>query len=452
MLRQLIGGRPQYVSSVSTQEVSRYSVRNSQPPAFLWSWGLALVAGIMLLSTGCDSGAPNSSGQPGESSKTTGANRSKQPGSSATDTSNAYIAAWEDQDGAAIDALLTEEARAFWAMGGGPSKWLADKATRLGAPVEGQSRVLRLTGGSGDAATAQADVAVVYDCMSANCPTRSLSPDWVPQGQWADADSLTLQKQADGKWLITYVVSSSYFSDQARATEQVRTSASSTAQALNYWATQTAIQASIPTQTPVPTMTPTPVPVYLTAKTAYQQVGIAAEIRAWAGDAILFRVWDRAETNGYAFDYNPEALGGRFGINGDPMTNGDGTSRQWLYWVASPKNKEVKVYRVLDGKLDRADVSAALYRDLFAAQALTPTALDFDAYIDSDEAVKRAREHGYQTSKLRDMYVQLASDDLYEREYTPSEPAWNVVLTDGAFTYKAVVLEPEDGEVRRNDF
>lgn len=110
------------------------------------------------------------------------------------------------------------------------------------------------------------------------------------------------------------------------------------------------------------------------------------------------------------------------------------------------------MYRVLDGKLDRADVSAALYRDLFAAQALTPTALDFDAYIDSDEAVKLAREHGYQTTKLRDMYVQLASDDLYEREYTPSDPAWNAVLADGAFTYKAVVLNPITREILRNDF
>jgi hypothetical protein len=114
--------------------------------------------------------------------------------------------------------------------------------------------------------------------------------------------------------------------------------------------------------------------------------------------------------------------------------------------------KEIKIWRVLDGKLDRADVSAALYRNLFAAQALTPPALDLGAYIDSDEAVKRAREHGYQTDELRDMYVQLASDDLYVSKYTPSDPAWNIVLADGAFTYKAVVLNPQDGEVRRNDF
>ncbi|HEY0068834.1 MAG TPA: hypothetical protein VGE04_02580, partial [Chloroflexia bacterium] len=407
---------------------------------------VALLGLLSLVLSACDSGGGSTPGSTSTSNSSVG------PGTSASDTANAYIAAWEDQDGAAIDALLTDEARAFWAMGGGPSKWLADKATRLGAPVEGQGRVLRLMGGSGDAATAQADVAVVYDCKDANCPSGSFSLAWVPEGQWADADSLTLQKQADGKWLITYVVSSSNLSDQARATEQVRTSASSTAQALNYWATQTAIQASIPTQTPVPTVTPTPVPVYLTAKTAYQQVGIADEIRTWADDAILFRVWDRAETSGYAFDYNPEALGGRFGINGDPMTYGDGTSRQWLYWVASPKNKEVKIFRVLDGKLDRADVSAALYRDLFAAQALTPRALDFDAYIDSDEAVKLAREHGYQTNKLRDMYVQLASDDLYKNEYTPSVPAWNVVLTDGAFTYKAILIDPYNKNLYRNDF
>ncbi len=415
---------------------------------------VALLGLLSLMLTACDSGGGSTTGSTSTSngSDGRGTGRGVGPGTSASDTANAYIAAWEEQDGAAIDALLTDEARAFWAMGGGPSKWLADKATRLGAPGKGQGRILRLMGGSGSAATAQADVAVVYDCRNANCPSRGFSPDWVPQGQWADADSLTLQKQADGKWLITYVVSSSYFSDQVRATEQAHAYASSTAQALSYWATQTAIQASIPTHTPVPTMTPTPVPVHLTAKTAFQQVGIEGEMRAWADDAILFRMWDRAETYNYPFDYNPEVLGEGFGKDYDPLTNGDGTSRQWLYWVASPKNKEVKVFRVLDGKLERADVSAALYRDLFAAQAITPQALDFDAYIDSDQAVKLAREHGYQTDKLRNMYVQLASDDLYEREYTPADAAWNVVFTDGAFTYKAVVFDPQDGEIRRNDF
>lgn len=416
----------------------------------------ALLGLLSLVLTACDLGGGGTTGSTSTSTSTSsssrGAGQNRGPGSSATDTAHAYIAAWEDQDGAAIDALLTDDARAFWAMGGGPSQWLAEKATRKGAPIKGQGRLLRISDGNGVGATAHADVAVAYDCKGVTCPSGSILPDWVPGGGQVEADSLTLQKQADGIWLITYVVISSYFSEQARATEQVRTSASSTAQALSYWATQTAIQASIPTQTPVPTMTPTPVPVYLTAQTAYQQVGIAAEIRAWEDDAILFRVWDRAETNTYPLDYNPEVLGGGFGRDYDPLTNGDGTSRQWLYWVASPKNKEVKVFRVLDGKLDRADVSAALYRDLFAARALIPQALDFEAYIDSNEVVKLAREHGYQTDKLRNMYVQLASDDLYERKYTPSDPAWNVVLTDGAFTYKTIVLDPTDGDVQRNDF
>jgi hypothetical protein len=351
-----------------------------------------------------------------------------------------------------MDALLTDDARAFWAMGGGPSKWLADKAARKGTPIQGLGRALRVSDGNGAGATAQADVAVAYDCKNVTCPSGGVTPEWVPSGGRVEADSLTLQKQADGKWLITYVVSSSYYSDQVKATEQAQAYASSTAASLSYWATQTAIQASIPTQTPIPTTTPTPVPVHLTAKEAYQQVGIEGEVRAWADDAILFRVWDRAKTYNYIFDYNPEVLDGGSGRDYDPLTNGDGTSRQWLYWVASPKNKEIKVFRVLDGKLDRADVSATLYRDLFAAQALTPQALDFDAYIDSDEAVKLAREHGYQTDKLRNMYVQLASDDLYESEYTPADAAWNVVFTDGAFTYKAVVLDPDNGDIRRNDF
>lgn len=411
----------------------------------------AILLGLLsLLLTACDSGGTGTTSStatnPLDAASISG------PGISALDTANAYLAAWEDQDGAAIDALLTGDARAFWAMGGGPSKWLADKAARKGTPIKGQGRALRISDGTGAGATAQADVAVVYDCKNVTCPPGGVLPEWVPSGGRVEADRLTLQRQADGRWLITYVESSSYFSEQVRATEQAQAYASSTAQALSYWATQTSIQASIPTQTPVPTNTPTPAPVHLTAKAAYQQIGIEGEMRAWADDAILFRVWDRAETYNYIFDYNPEVLGGGFGKDYDPLTTGDGTSRQWLYWVASPKNKEVKVYRVLDGKLDRADVSAALYRDLFAAQAITPQVLDLDVYIDSDEAVELAREHGYRTDKLRNMYVQLASDNLYEREYTTSDPAWNVVFTDGAFTYKAIILEPHDGEIRRNDF
>jgi hypothetical protein len=60
--------------------------------------------------------------------------------------------------------------------------------------------------------------------------------------------------------------------------------------------------------------------------------------------------------------------------------------------------------------------------------------LDFEAYIVSGEAVIYYREHGYKTDKLRNMYVQLASDDLYERKHTSSNRAWNVVIADGAFT------------------
>lgn len=393
------------------------------------------------------------------------------PGSTATDTAKAYIAAWEANDGAAIDALLTPDAKSFWSMGGGPTKWLAGRSQQYGSPVPGKGRVLQLDEQGG---SAKADVAVIYDCHKQQEPgpgpgtacgdsggsgesSRTGSaqytkyvPEWVPAGNAVAADHLTMQKQPDGKWLITYVEASSYLTNIARSTKLAVGYTTSTAQAVSYGATSTAyVVSQEATKAAVPTETPTPAPVHVTVKSAYAQGDIARRVREWSSDAILFRVFDRTPEHNRPFDYNPAFEG--MGRSLDYFTDGDGTSRQWLFWAASPGKKEVKVWRVFDGKLQREDVSAKLYRDLFAAQAVTPKPLDLYSYIDSDQVVRLAREHGYKTDDLSQMYVQLASEDLSKEKYTPSDPAWNVVLI-WAFTYKAILLNPTTGEVLKNDF
>lgn len=369
---------------------------------------------------------------------------SKQPGSTATDTAKAYITAWEANDSAAIDALLTPDAKSFWAMGGGPARWLAGKAESRGAPIPGKGRVVRLTESGG---TAQADVAVVYDCKlpkGGTCPQDEL-PDWAPLGSGLSADHLTLQKQQDGKWLLSYVDSSNYFAETKQATQQAVAQMTQAAIPTN---------TSVPTWTsipPTPTFTPTPAPVYLTMKSAYKQAGVAQAIKGWSNDSILFRAFDRVQENAWPFDYDPSSfviVPGIFGRS-DPLNNGDGTSRQWLFFVASPSKKEVRVVRVLDGKLDRQDVSATYYRDLFAAQALTPSPLDVDAAIDSDRAVQVARAHGYTLKNLFDQSVQLSTEDRKSYSgYKTSEANWYVV---GQYN-KAITINPRTEEVLHNDF
>jgi hypothetical protein len=370
---------------------------------------------------------------------------SKQAGGSATDTAKAYIAAWEANDSASIDALLTPDAKSSWAMVGGPARWLSGKAESRGAPIPGKGMILRLTESGG---TAQADVGVAYDCKNlkgSTCPQDEL-PDWAPPGSSVSADHLTLQRQADNRWLITYVDSSSYFAQAKQATQQ---------------AVAQLTQAAIPTYTPVPTwtpipptptFTPTPVPVHTTAKAAYTEGGVADALSKWSNDAILFRVWDRTRDNTWPFDYDPSRYVIRPGLFADvsePYIDGDGTSRQWLFFAASTTRKEVMVVRVRDGKWDRQDVSASLYRDLFAAQGIVPQPVDIATALDSDEVVKIAREHGYRVQNLDDMYVQLSSEDRKSYSgYKPSEPNWAVFGEMG----KAIVVKPDTGEIVQNDF
>lgn len=107
------------------------------------------------------------------------------------------------------------------------------------------------------------------------------------------------------------------------------------------------------------------------------------------------------------------------------------------------------VVRVRDGKWDRQDVSASLYRDLFAAQGIVPQPVDIATALDSDEVVKIAREHGYRVQNLDDMYVLLGSEDRKSYSgYKPSEPNWTVFGEMG----KAIVVKPDTSEIVQNDF
>ncbi|MDQ3705130.1 MAG: nuclear transport factor 2 family protein [Chloroflexota bacterium] len=411
---------------------------------------LLLLGALCLVGTACggsNEGKDSSGGSTGGTGSSGGGNGNndgapKEAGSNPTDTANAYIAAWEANDAGAIDALLTPDAQSFWAMGGGPGKWLADKARSKGSILAGNGRVLSLQETEG---TAQADVAVVYDCTSttgSNCPQSEDSLfDWIPAGASVSADHLTLQRQQDGKWLISYVEGSSYLWDMAQATKQAVTNATSTALAVS----QQQTRAAIPTQRPVPTRTPTPKPVYVTAKAAYTDNDLEQRIREWSADAVLFRVTDRYFTHLWPFGYNTYA----WNYGDAPMVGGDGTSRQWLFWAVSPANTEIKVYRVWDGEVQREDVSGKMYRDMFGASGVTPPGLDLANYIDSDAAMAAAREHGYEAEELSYMYMHLTSDDPSQQ--TSQQIGWSIIKV-GNFENKRVLLDPLSAQVIKNDF
>jgi hypothetical protein len=328
-------------------------------------------------------------------------------------------------------------------MGGGPGKWLADKARSKGSILEEYGRVLSLHEAGG---TAQADVAVVYDCKAtksngSNCPqSEDKVLDWIPAGSSVSADHLTLQRQQDGKWLISYVEASSYVRDLAQATRQAVSASTSTALAVSQQQTQAAIPTHTPTP-PAPTPTLKPQPLYSTAKAAYTDNNLGQRIREWSADAVLFRVMDRYFTHVWPFGYNTS----EWNAGDDPWVAGDGTSRQWLFWVAATSSKEIKVYRVWDGKLQREDVSSRLYRDTFGAKGFTAQPLDLLGYIDSDAAMTAARAHGYKAEELRYMYMHLTSDG------STQDPVWSVMI-QGNFDNRRVLLDPATGEIIESDF
>jgi len=247
---------------------------------------------------------------------------------------------------------------------------------------------------------------------------------------------LTLEQGAAGTWLV----SDEKDTTAAALTQQAGARATQVSQA----ATQIAIR----TATAYPTGTATPAPVSLTAKAAYAQLGIAAALRTWSPDAVLFRVFDRADQSYFAYDANGDGRG----EGTQAYTHGDGTSRQWLFFAASPSKQELRLLRVLDGRLDRQDVSAAFYRDLFAAPQLTPRPLDLDRYVDSDQAVTIAREHGYTTDNVAWIFVQLGVEDrklqFQTHQFKPTNPTWTIFGVGN----KAVIVDAQTGAILTNDF
>jgi len=390
------------------------------------------------------------------------------PGATPEDTAKAFIAAWEAKDAAHLDQLIEPGARQALGTLHSMGQWLDQQANAYGSPVQGQGRVLHVNPNGNQA---DADIAVVYDCKSSNCTAPVGQPDWVPKGNAVAAEHLSLKRQFDGKWLVVSFSQSSYLSDQAAATQQAIAAPTYTAQAAyqqalvlaqqtNIALTQLAIPTAIPvpTDSPVPTQTPTPVAVYLTAKKAYEQTGVADALHSWSADAVLFRVFDQIGSISQYFQYDAGSY--HTGCcDSEPYTKGDGTSRQWLFYGASPSKQELKVIRVLDGKIDRQDVSAAYYRDLFRSVVtpapsgtgtlpFTPTALDPKISIDSDEATKIALQNGYQADDLTRSSVQLSVEDPKDSEYKAGVLNWALFGRDG----KVIELDAKTGAIIHNDF
>ena len=383
-----------------------------------------------------------------------------EPAGTARETAQAFINAWEAEDASKLEAMLTSDFRqAYSLLAGGIASELALDRKYHGKPVPGAGRILKLEESGG---TATSTIAIEYDNKCDGCQNSAgdYVPEWASPGSYVYAYQLSLQKESNGKWLIGNMDRSSYYTDLREATRRAEFDATTTAIVVSSRSTQTAYalsaeqtRAAIPTNTPRPTQTPTSVPAYLTAKAAYEQGGIEVQMKQWSSDAILFRVFDRHlgvySQGQWPFDYHPSVFVIKPGLFGsyEPYGQGNG-SRQWLFFVASPSKREIKVYRVLDGKLDRQDVSAAMYRDLFAAAAIVPQPLDFRTYIDSELAVRIAREHGLQVSSLNAMFVQLSTEDRKSRRYVSAEPGWTV-FGDGN---KAIIINPTTGEIISNDF
>jgi hypothetical protein len=390
-----------------------------------------------------------------------------EPSGSARETSQAFINAWEAEDASKLEAMFTSDFRqAYSLLAGGIASELALDRKYHGKPVPGAGRILKLEESGG---TATSTIAIEYDNKCDGCQDSAgdYVPEWASPGSYVYAYQLSLQKESNGKWLIGNMDRSSYYTDLREATRRAESDATTTAIVVTSRSTQTAYalsaeqtRAAIPTNTLIPTQTPTSMPTFLTAKTAYEQGGIEAQMQKWSSDAILFRVFDRISFSGWPFDYYP-GYSGPYDRRED-LIYGDGRAREWLYFLAAPSLKEVKVLRVFDGQLDRQDVSAQMYRDLFAAQGHKPYPLDIESYIDSDEAVRLAREHGFSASNLKTMGVRLDAEAKHSWKagyYEPSkplEPGWVVgVGQSDIFSQlfvKMVVLDPETGEIVQNDF
>jgi hypothetical protein len=112
-------------------------------------------------------------------------------------TAQAFLRAWETQDSTQMTALLTADAQEALAFGGGTAAWLAKRSTLYGPPLPGRGRV---TPGSVAGDIASAEVAAVFACPRCQTPP----PTWAPAPSYVSTVQLTLQRQPDGHWLITY--------------------------------------------------------------------------------------------------------------------------------------------------------------------------------------------------------------------------------------------------------
>ena len=112
-------------------------------------------------------------------------------------TAKAFLHAWETQDSTQMTALLTADAQEALAFGGGTTAWLARRNALYGPPLPGQGRV---TPGSVAGDTAGAEVAAVFACPRCQTPP----PTWAPALSYVSTVQLTLQRQPDGRWLITF--------------------------------------------------------------------------------------------------------------------------------------------------------------------------------------------------------------------------------------------------------
>ncbi len=111
-------------------------------------------------------------------------------------TAQAFLHAWETQDSTQLTTLLTPDAQAALAFGGGTATWLSQRRALYGPPLLGQGRV---TPGNVAGDTAGAEVATVFACPRCQTPP----PTWAPAPRYVSTVPLTLQRQPDGRWLIT---------------------------------------------------------------------------------------------------------------------------------------------------------------------------------------------------------------------------------------------------------
>jgi hypothetical protein len=118
------------------------------------------------------------------------------PGHTPEATATIFLERWSAQDSTGLASLLTPGGQQ--ALGpGGTADW-ASRHSRLYGPPRPQGQITTIQVG-GD--TAQVDVTAVFACAACRTPP----PTWAPAGTHVETVHLTLQRGADGMWLITLV-------------------------------------------------------------------------------------------------------------------------------------------------------------------------------------------------------------------------------------------------------